>query len=70
MSMLLPKPPPKYSQDVEARRNLALTTADDGNRKKGADIELSTDRLILHASDGSRWQITVSTSGVVGATAL
>ena len=68
--MQLPIPPTQYSKDVEVRRNLAVTTADLANRKKGTDIELTTDRLIIHDSAGNRWQITVSTSGVVGASAL
>jgi hypothetical protein len=68
--MQLPIPDDRYRKDIEVKRNGILNNADLQNRKKGADVELSTDRLILHAPNGSRWQITVSNAGVVGAAAL
>lgn len=41
-----------------------------GNRwRKGTDIELSRERLILRSPNGSRWIIRVSDAGVVSAEA-
>lgn len=68
--MQLPIPPPNYVKDTEVRRNLALSQADLQNRKKGADVEVDTERFILRSPNGARWAITVSNAGVVGATAL
>jgi hypothetical protein len=68
--MQLPIPATQYSKDLEVRRNRILTDTDRQNRKLGADVELNTDRLILHSPGGHRFQITVSDIGVLSAVQL
>jgi hypothetical protein len=68
--MQLPIPAERWTKDHEVRRNQTLTQADGQNRKKGADVELSTDRLILHSPNGTRYQITVSNAGTISAVAI
>jgi hypothetical protein len=70
MALKLPKAGAAYAQQVAAKTNQYLEQADTNNRKKGSDVELSTERLILRSPSGARWAITVSNTGVVGATAL
>jgi hypothetical protein len=70
MSLKVPAPQPNWSVAYQIRVNQALESNDLSNRKKGADIELLADRLILRSPDGARWAITVDNAGVVGATAL
>lgn len=63
--------PVRYDAAYEAQRNRELETEDLRNLKRQTDIELVPGaKLILRASDSSRWQITVSPAGVVGATKL
>jgi hypothetical protein len=70
MALKLISPSSSWSPAYQVRNNQALEANDLTNRKKGADIELTTDKLILRSPNGARWQITVSNTGVVGATAL
>lgn len=51
-------------------RDEALEQEDRRNRKTGADVEIGRERLVLRAPNGSRWAITVSNAGVLGAIAL
>lgn len=73
--MRLPIPLEKYTPSVESDRNRILETADSQNRKIGADVDLAggnatrKPRLILTASDGSRWSVVVSTTGVLSTVA-
>jgi hypothetical protein len=68
--MRLPKPPPAYSQSVDGQRNLVLERADNLNHKKNRDVEIGDGRLILKSPNGTRYQITVSDAGVVGASTV
>ena len=68
--MNLPAPTPGYSPANEAAVRRALEQEDRRNRKIGADVEMGREKLVLKSPDGSRWAITVSNAGVVGATAL
>lgn len=68
--MKLPSPQPRYDASVEARRNIVLEQADALNFKRGTDVELYNEKLILRSPDGSRWKITVSNAGVISAVAL
>lgn len=67
--MRLPNPPAEWSRDYQQRVNSEIERADEENRKLGRDIDLSrgdgvrVERLILTASDGSRWALVVDTSG-------
>lgn len=67
MPMILP---------VFTNRDLAelcrvLVAEDENNFKRGQDVELAQDeRIILRATDGSRWAVTVTTGGVLGTTGL
>jgi hypothetical protein len=70
MALKIPAPSSTWSPAYQIRVNQSLETNDLGNRKKGADIELVADKLIMRSPNGARWQITVSNTGVVGATAL
>ena len=66
--MILPKPSGIYDPSVEARRNRALEIEDGQNLKRGRDIELVNERLILRSPDGKRWAITVTDLGTIEAT--
>jgi len=69
--MNLGTPPERYSQNWEAQRNREIESEDQRNLKRQADIELASGaKLILRATDGTRWSVTVSTAGVIGATKL
>ena len=68
--MRLPSPPNEYAVTNEAQRNLVIEQADNLNHKKNRDIEVGDGRLILKSPNGTRYQITVSDAGVVGASAV
>ena len=68
--MRLPRPPANYSVPAEAQRNLVIEQADNLNHKKNRDVEIGDGRLILNSPNGTRYQITVSDAGVVGASAV
>lgn len=70
MSLVLARPKESYDAGEEAQMRAALTAEDRKNRKKGADVELRDELLILRSPDGTRWKITVSNVGVVGASAV
>lgn len=68
--MKLANPAPVYSRADEFERNRALELADMQNHKRGRDIEVGAGRVIIKSPDGTRWEITVSNAGVVGASAV
>lgn len=68
--MKLANPAPVYSRADELERNRALELADMQNHKRGRDIEVGAGRVIVKSPDGTRWEITVSNAGVVGASAV
>jgi hypothetical protein len=70
MALKVPSPTVSWSPAYQIRVNQALETNDITNRKKGTDIELDADKLILKSPSGVRWQITVTDAGVVGTTAV
>jgi hypothetical protein len=59
-----------YAVTNEAQRNLVIEQADNLNHKKNRDIEVGDGRLILKSPNGTRYQITVSNAGVIGASAV
>lgn len=69
--MQLPTVPTRYVSPEWARAAVqALEEADRENLKRGVDLELVDEALILRSPDGSRWALTVDNSGVLGTTAL
>ncbi len=68
--MRLPSPPNAYVVTHESQRNLVLELADNMNHKKNRDIEVGDGRLILKSPNGTRYRITVSDAGVVGASTV
>jgi hypothetical protein len=66
----VPAPASNWSPAYQIRVNQTLENNDLANRKKGTDIELFPEKLILHSPNGARWEITVSNAGAVGATAI
>lgn len=71
--MRLPNPPkemdrvPKrYFETVIAD----LEREDKRNVKKNQDFEVGDARVILTASDGTRWEITVDTAGNLGTSSV
>jgi hypothetical protein len=70
MALKIPSPTTSWSPAYQIRVNQAVETSDINNRKKGQDVELAAEFLILRSPNGARWKLTVSNAGVVGATAL
>ena len=68
--MRLPSPPHEYAVTNESQRNLVIEQADNLNHKKNRDVEIGDGRLILKSPNGTRYQITVSNAGVIGASAV
>lgn len=62
--MSLQRAPERYSKEDQDRMRLDLDGRDRKTRKMGQDVEIAGDeRLILSASDGSRWSIIVDSGG-------
>lgn len=70
MSLVLARPKDVYDAGDEAQMRAAIAAEDKRNRKKGADVELRDELLILRSPNGARWKIVVSNSGVISAVAL
>jgi hypothetical protein len=68
--MRLPSPTMTYTVTNESQRNLVIEQADNLNHKKNRDVEIGDGRLILKSPNGTRYQITVSDAGVVGASTV
>lgn len=56
----------RYLRDLVSKMELA----DRQNLKVGREIELGEGRVVVRSPNGSRYEITVDNSGVVGTTAL
>lgn len=67
MSLTIPRPSTQYSMDVATRTKQALEVEDVRNRKKGADVELQGERLIIRSPNGTRYAISVSNTGTLSA---
>lgn len=70
MTLKMPVPGTAFDRNIAIRGNATLETEDLRNRKKGSDVELTAERLIIRSPNGSRWQITVSNTGTLSAVAL
>ena len=69
--MNLQGPPAAYDPADQAALRDALQAADQDNRKRRADVDLSNgERLILKSPNGARWSVAVSNGGVLSAAAL
>lgn len=58
--MKLAGPPEKYDRRDQADTRAVIEREDARNRKKGQDLELAGERLILTSPDGSKFILTVS----------
>lgn len=67
MSLVVPQPSPQYDRTVATRTKQLIEAEDIRNRKKGADLELAGERLILRSPNGTRYQVIVSDAGDVSA---
>lgn len=70
MKVNLPVPPPRYDATSEGQRNLAIEKALGRVFVSGERIEAGVPGVVLTAPNGTRWLLTVSNAGVLGATAL
>ena len=68
--MKLPNPAAQYTPRMEIERNRQIEAADAQNRKQGRDLDVGRNKLILRSPNGTRWNITVSDTGTISATAL
>lgn len=68
--MKLPAPSKQYDGTNEAQTRGAIEREDARNLKKGGNILVGKGALVLTAPNGSLWQITVSNSGALIATAF
>jgi hypothetical protein len=68
--MNLPNPGPSYNAGNEAQTRAAIEAEDTRNLKKGGDIVIKNNRLILTSPDGTQWSGTITDAGVVSWAAL
>ncbi|HEX5278669.1 MAG TPA: hypothetical protein VFW28_01195 [Micropepsaceae bacterium] len=67
--MNLPKASPQYDAANETQARSAIEREDARNMKKGGNILVGNGALVLTAANGSLWQVTVSDTGALSATA-
>lgn len=67
--MKLPVVPQRFQPLIESTRNRIIETADAENHKRDRDINVGKGRVILTASDGSRWALVVAPSGALSTVA-
>jgi hypothetical protein len=65
MSLVIPQPSPQYDRTVATRTKQLIEAEDVRNRKRGADVELGAERLILRSPDGTRYQVVIQNGGFV-----
>lgn len=68
--MNLAKSPPAYSTDDQDRLRATLSDEDKRNLKRGQDIAMGANRLILTSPNGTQYVVVVSNAGALSATAL
>jgi hypothetical protein len=61
--MNIPQPATQYSKDVASRTKQAIEAEDVRNRKKGSDVELNGERLIIRSPNGTRYQVIAGDDG-------
>ena len=68
--MSTPFAPAQYSQTDQNEARAELTREIERRHKRGADIELSSDRLILRSPNGSRFAVAVDNAGALSTVAV
>lgn len=68
--MKLARAPERYDVQDQAQLRATVERADLENIKRGRDIELVRERLILRSPNGTRYVVTVSDTGTLSAVAL
>ena len=68
--MNLPRPPAQYDQQDEAQARALIEQADARNLKKGGDVVIKNNRLILTSPDGTQWSGTITDAGAVSWSSL
>ena len=69
-SLILPAVTEDYDPRQERERDRVLIQADGQNLKRGRDVQLTNERLILVAPDGGRWQVKVGNTGTLSTTSV
>lgn len=65
MTLVIPQPTPQYDRSIATRTKQLIEAEDVRNRKRGADLELGAERLIIRSPNGTRYQLSVSNTGDV-----
>lgn len=68
--MSLPFAPTGYDQRDQNETRAEVQRELDRRHRRGVDLELSSDRLILRSPNGSRFALAVSNAGALSAVAL
>lgn len=68
--MSLPRPGNSYDPRQAAELRRELERRDQGNHKRGQDVEINPGRLILTSPNGTRFSVTVSNAGAITATPI
>ena len=68
--MSIPYAPTDYNQSDQNTARTQIQRELDRRHKRGVDLELITDRLILRSPNGSRFALTVSNAGALSAVAI
>jgi hypothetical protein len=62
--------PIQYSQKDQNESRAEIKRELDRRHRRGVDLELGADRLIIRSPDGSRFALTVDNAGVLSAVGL
>jgi hypothetical protein len=65
----LPATPERYDPVSERARNQSIVAADGRNYKRGADIEVVGNRIILRSADGTRRALLMADDGTLSTSA-
>ncbi len=68
--MIIPRPPEDYNLQDQSAFRTQVQQADALNYKRNQDVEIAQGRLILKSPNGTRYEITVSNTGTLSATAI
>lgn len=68
--MSVPFAPAAYSQRDMNEARAEVKRELDRRHKRGVDLELGAERLIMRSPNGDRWSVVVSDAGVISAVAL
>jgi len=68
--MSVPFAPVKYDQRDQNEARAETKRELDRRHKRGVDLELASERLILRSPDGSRFSVVVDNTGALSTVAL